>query len=220
MQNKFETLQPWLKDILSSIKRDIKTDYLPADKAFYKVHFGNRPLNRLSTEEIYAAFEKELLAGHDSLDEWVVNRWVFKHGEIYNHFAERLSQIRPDFNELKELTEQESAQILAGTEAFGPIPTYLFCQLNAVVFPTSIFSRMRQEALDAKKVQEAELASQDAKESLEQTVERQQREISRMQEKYEGKIAGVLKKYTTDVEALKKQIRALQQKMNQTCQHS
>ncbi|MBS0625862.1 MAG: hypothetical protein JSS32_07420 [Verrucomicrobia bacterium] len=219
MNNKFETLRPWLKDILSSIKRDIKADYLPADKIFYRAHFGNRPLNRLSADEIYAAFEKELLAGNESLAEWVVNHWVFQHGELYDHFAEQLSQINPEFDEVKELTEAQTTKILAGTEAFGAIQTYLFSVLNAVVFPASTFEKLRQAAILEKSQREEAEASQSAKESLEQTIEIQQREIARLQDKCESKVAGVLKKYTTDTEALKKQIKALQQKLN-GCQRS
>ena len=212
MENKFESLRPWLKSILSAIKKDIKTDYLPGDKVFYKAHFGNRPMNRLSQDEIFAAFEKELLAGHESLAEWVVNHWVFKHGDIYTHFADRLSQISPDFNELTELTAVQSEQVLAGTEAFGVIATYLFSQLNGVVFPASVFEKLRQAALESTEKQEAETSSRSAQESLEQIIERQQRELVRLQDKYESKVAGVLRKYQTDTEALKKQVRALQQK--------
>ena len=215
MQNKFESLRPWLKDILNTIKKDIKTDYLPGDKVFYKAHFGGRPMNRLTNEEIFDAFEKELLAGNESCDEWVVNRWVFKHGDLYNHFADRLSKIRPDFNELKELSEAESSQVLAGTESFNAIDTYLFSVLNGVVFPASVFESMRKKALDAKAAEESEAASQSSKESLEQIVERQQRDFARLQEKSETKLAGVMRKYTTDVEALKKQIRSLQQQLLQ-----
>lgn len=210
VENKFEVLRPFINEILTSIKKDIKTDYLPGDKIFYKTHFGNRPLNRLQTEEIFAAVEKDLLAGNESLQEWVVNHWVFKHGDIYSHFAEKLSEIRPDFDELKELTEAESRHVLEGTEAFDPVSTYLFSALNGVVFPAAVFESLKTSALAAKERQEAAAASDSQKETLEQIIERQQRELSRLQEKYESKVSGVLRKYQMDTEALKKQIRALQ----------
>lgn len=38
-------------------------------------------------------------------------------------------------------------------------------------------------------------------------------EKARLQDKYEDKLAGVQRKYMTDVEALKKQIRSLQQQL-------
>src|SRR4051812_29479910 len=86
METKFHTLQPWLEEILGSIRKDIKTDYLPGSATFYRTHFGSRPQNRLTIEEINAAFIKELLAGNEEMAEWVVNRWVFKHGDVYRYF--------------------------------------------------------------------------------------------------------------------------------------
>lgn len=210
MENKFEVLRPFINEILTAIKKDIKTDYLPGDKIFYKAHFGGRPLNRLQTEEIFAAVEKDLLAGHESLQEWVVNHWVFKHGDLYSHFAEKLSEIRPDFDELKELTEAESRHVLEGTDAFDPVALYLFSALNGVVFPSTVFESLKTSALAAKEKRDVETESNSQQEALEQIIERQQRELSRLQEKFESKVSGVLRKYQMDTEALKKQIRALQ----------
>jgi phage host-nuclease inhibitor protein Gam len=52
-------------------------------------------------------------------------------------------------------------------------------------------------------------------ESHEQVVARLVREKERLQEKYEDKLVGVQRKYQTDVEALKRQIRSLQQQLLQ-----
>ena len=60
-ENQFQTLQKWIHEILNAIKKDIKTDHLRADPVFYRTYFGNRPQNRLTAEEIFAAYEKELL---------------------------------------------------------------------------------------------------------------------------------------------------------------
>ncbi len=214
MKSKFEIAQPWFKEILTCIKKDLKTDYLPADKIFYRAHFGNRPLNRLSTEEIFAAFEKELLTGNEGLEEWVVNHWVFQHGDIYRHLADRLSAINPNFTDLEEISSEESKTVLEGTDAFNPVDLYLFSILNGVVFPETVLETLRNGAIEGKaKADEAE-AMLAKKEGLEQIIERQQREISRLQEKCESKVEGVLRKYTTDMEALKRQIRSLQQQLN------
>lgn len=202
-----------MKDVLSTIKKDLKSDYLPGDRAFYKKYFGNRPLSRLSTDEIFSAVEQELLAENEPLGEWVVNHWVFHHGDIYNHFAEKLSEISPDFNELSELSIDESQKILEGSESFGAIPVYLFSILNGVVFPAAVFEKLRQAAAQEKQTREAESNAQSEQESLAQIIERQQREISRLQEKYESKVSGVLRKYEMDIEALKKQIRSLQKQL-------
>src|SRR3990167_3175904 len=108
MQKQFETIRPWIPAVLAAIKKEIKGDHLPSNPLFTRTHFGNRPLHRLTTEEIFAAYEKTLLAGDADLGEWVVTCWVFKHGEVYSHFAEALSQVTEDYSTLTSLTEQQS----------------------------------------------------------------------------------------------------------------
>lgn len=211
MENQFLALQNWTQEILNAIKKDIKTEHLGSDPIFYRAYFGNRPQNRLTAEEIFAAYEQELIKGNEELAEWVVNRWVFKNGDLYQHFAERLGRINPNFHEIQQLTEEESQAVLEGAiESFGAIPTFLFSALNGVVFPATVLERLRQaaEIEQVSQIKEEEEASQ--KQSLEKTLATYQREINRLNDK----ISGVQKKYTRDTEALKKQIKALQQKLN------
>lgn len=215
MESQFEILRPWIPTILSAIRKEIKTEYLPRQISFCRTHFGHRPLNRLSWEEVIAAFEKELLSLNEELIEWVVNRWVFRHGDLYQHFVERLRSIHPDFEEIKTLSAEESEKVLLGAEeAFGAPSVYLFSVLNSVVFPPSVFSRLQEAAEKGKVAEDAQERQAEEQQSLAKLVERHQREIRRLEEKYEGKLAGVLKKYAADVEALKRQIRSLQQQLH------
>lgn len=216
VETKFHTLQPWLDEILGSIRKDIKTDYLPGSATFYRTYFKNRPQSRLKVDEIHAAFKKELLAGNEEMSEWVVNRWVFKHADVYRHFQERLFEINPDFSSIQILSQQESEQVLNGAkEALGAKNIYFFSVLNDVVFPRVVLDRLREEALaEAQRFEEEEkIEIQQA--DLAKIVERQQRDIVRITEKYEQKLAGVLKKYSSDTEALKRQVRSLQQKLGE-----
>lgn len=211
MENQFLALQNWTREILNSIKKDIKTDHLHTDPVFYRTYFGNRPQNRLTADEIYAAYEAELIKGNQDLADWVVNRWVFKNGELYQHFAERLSQVNPNFDEIKQLTEEESFRVLEGAaESFGAIETFLFSQLNGVVFPPSILDRLRKEAEAEKVIQEKNAETNAEQQSLEKVIAAHQREINRLNDR----VNGVQKKYEKDTEALKKQIKTLQQKLN------
>lgn len=215
MKHIFTSIQPWICRVLETIKKDIKTELLPSDPTFYRSHFGNRPQNRLTTEEIFAVYEKELLSGNESLGEWVINRWVFKNGDIYQHFAEKLSQIQEDFAQIEALDEPQSQAILKGAvEAYGALNTYLFSVLNGVVFPQIVLERLKKDAEKESVEQAAKETSAQEKQTLEQILGRHQREVARLQEKYESRLAGVQKKYATDVEALKKQVRSLQQKLN------
>lgn len=213
MENQFLSLQDWIFDILEAIKKDIKSDHLPADPVFYKTYFGNRPQNRLTSQEIFTAYEKELIKGNEELSEWVVNRWVFKNGELYKHFAEKLSEINPDFSEIKQLSVEESEKVLKGAaESFGAIQTYLFSFLNGVVFPKEILDKLRKAAEEEKALLKKKEENSVQQESLEKIIAAHQREIARL----ESRVAGVQKKYATDTEAFKKQIKALQQKLNAT----
>ncbi len=205
----FQTIQSWLPQVLATIKKDIKTEHLSSNPPFYRTYFGNRPINRLTSEEIYAAYEKELVSGNSDLGEWVVNRWVFKHGDLYEYFAQKLSEINPEFSEIKSLTEEESGRVLGGVEGkFNLASVYLFSVLNGVVFPKTVLEQLEKKA----RAEEEELKVEAAKRLEEQgyvaKIEQLEREVAR----FESRLSGVQKKYTTDVEALKKQIRALQKK--------
>jgi hypothetical protein len=213
MTTKYHTLQPFLNEILDSIRKDIKTDYLPGSMSFYRTHFGTRPMSRLTGEEINDVLSKELLLGNEDLSEWVVNRWVFKHGELYRHFAERLGVINADFDAIQSLSTEESRTILAGSkQSFGARPVYFFAVLNGVVFPEEIFAELRREAEEEKSQQNTEAETAKEQLSLTKMLERHEREMARITDKYEQKLAGVLRKYTTDIAALKAQVRALQKK--------
>lgn len=211
MEIKFNALRPWLDEILTVIKKDIKTDYLPAMPTLYRTYFGNRPLNRLQNEEIHSALIQELENGNKDLAEWVVNRWVFKHGELYQYFAIALEKIDPDFSSIQQLTLEQSRSILEGAKALFPIKEiYFFTLLNGVVFSQEIIDQMKNE-VEAESNQTKSSAEVEFKEKeINKMLEQHSREIEKIMNKYEKKLEGVLKKYMQDTNALKAQIRALQ----------
>lgn len=209
MENQFIALQDWTFDILEAIKKDIKSEHLGSDPTFYRAYFGNRPQNRLTIQEIFAAYQAELMKGNEELAEWVVNRWVFKHGDLYEVFANRLSEINPQFDEIEAISEEESQRVLEGVvERFGAIPTCLFVLLNGVVFPEPVRKHLIQLAEEERKHLARKAEEEGAQETLEKLLASQKREIARLQDK----IVGVQKKYDRDTAALKKQIQALQKR--------
>ncbi len=213
-KNPFSYVQPWIPQILHTIKKEIKRDHLGSDKQFLKTHFGNNPLAKISFEEIFTVYERELMEGNEALVAWVINAWVFKNGDLYRHFAERLSEVNPDFSQLVSLTEEQEARVLEGAiEAFGVTNVYLFSRLNGVVFSDLLFDRLHQESFQAMESKKREQEEKEVRENHEQIISRLMQEKTRLQDKYEDKLAGVQRKYMTDVEALKKQIRSLQQQL-------
>ncbi len=211
--NPFLTLEPWLPQILEEIKRDIKSDHLAKDPAFARAHFGNRPIQRLTNEELFAPYIRELLAGNEQLVEWVVNRWVFRHTDLYQHFADRLSAIQTDFANLTALTSDQEEQVLAGApDRFGYQDTFLFARLNQVVISPVRMEALRAAALAEQKAKVAQKAEAEVTRSREELELRHKTELARLIDKYEGRLTGMQRKYLTDTEALKKQIRALQKR--------
>lgn len=209
MENQFLPLKNWMHVILNAIKKDIKSDHLGSDPEFYRAHFGNRPQNRLTSEEIFNAYEKELVQGNQELAEWVVNRWVFKNGDLYQIFAERLAKINPEFEKIETISVEESEKVLAGTvERFGAISTFLFVVLNGVVFPESVREKLQKAAEAEKADLEKKGLEEEGRESLEKLLAAKEREIARLNDK----LIGVQKKYERDTEGLKKQIKALQKR--------
>ncbi len=213
LKNPFITVRPWISQILTEIKKDIKKDHLTQDKHFYKTHFGSRPLNKLTQDEINAVYERELLSGNEGLVDWAVNRWVFKHGELYQRFADALSAIHPEFSTIESLTDEESARLLDSVQDCGAREVFLFSRLNSVVFSEAVFERL-QKAAEAEEAAAGRRKVEEGEEiSLKQELERLRRDAARDKEKYEVKLSGVQRKYQTDIDALKKQIRSLQQKL-------
>ncbi len=213
MNNPFLTLNEWTLDVLETIKKDLKADHLSKDPVFHKAYFGNRPINRIESNEMFMAYQAELAKGNVDLAEWVINRWVFKNGDLYQHFAHKLSSINPEFDQIQSLTEEQSKEVLKGVkENFGAINAYLFTVLNGVVFPDSIITSLEQDALDEKQSLIKMVEEVQEKQTLEKILAAHAREVARLQDK----ISGVQKKYTTDTESLKKQIKALQAKLHAT----
>ena len=209
MTTKFQPLLPWMGEILGAIKKDIKSDYLAGDPAFCRKHFGNLPLSRITSEEITSAFSKELLGGDEEMADWVTNRWVFRHGDIYQYFADRLHEVNPDFDQIKELTSAQSVSVLLGAkETFGAKEIYFFTILNGVVFPKVVLAQLHREAEEETKRIEAEVKFAAEEKEKSKIIERLERELAQLTKKYEQSLSGVQKKYDADVAALKKQILA------------
>jgi hypothetical protein len=214
-QQKFAMLRSWMPSIIEVIKKDLKNEHLRGDAAFRKKYFATRDLNKLSTQELAEAYSDAIGAGDaDPIAEFIINRWLIKNSEIYNYFEGQLQTIAKEFTELTEIEASKATQIVEGATAqFGAPRTYQFAVLNSVVFPKSVFDQLGARAeKDAKAFQE-ELSEKRAKELAIKDQRQFEMEISRLEDKYEKKLIGLQKKYIDDTTALKKQIAALQRRL-------
>lgn len=217
-KEKFEMLSPWMQHVVEAIKKDIKNEHLKRDWNFVRHYFPGKNVNKLSSEELAEAYNHAIQQGENAeeLAEFLSNRWLLKHSDIYHHFEQELAKIDPNFTNL-ELLDPATSKVLMDQAIvhFGAPHTYMFCVMNSVVFPKEIYDVLRQRAQDQMKKaaeMEAEQARVEAEESAKRTTEQQ---VARLTDKYEKKLAGLQKKYQTDVESLKKQIATLQRKIKE-----
>lgn len=216
-KEKFNTLQIWMPLIIDTIKKDLKNEHLKRDPGFSRQYFPGKNPAKLTAEELVEGYTQALAAEENTeeLAEFIANRWLLKHTELYYYFEQELARINPNFNELKDIEKPVATKIMEGAvQQFGAISTYLFCVLNSVVFPEEIYKTLSKDAdkhATEKKVEEKVSAENASIEAMQRNHEQL---VARLTDKYEKKILGLQKKYIQDVDTLKKQVANLQRKVS------
>lgn len=215
-KEKYSILGEWLPDILETIKKDLRSEHLSRDAKFCKQYLSGKNPQKATISELAEAYRNAINEGSDaeSLGEFISNRWLLKHTDVYEFFSEKLSEINPDFTELEEIEAGRAEKIAQeAAAAYGSKLTYLFSVINSVVFPASVFENLRQAAKVEVEKEQAEMAEADAKDSLEKMKHHHEIQIARLTDKYEKKLTGMQKKYVIDTQNLKKQLASLQRKL-------
>ncbi len=215
-KEKIAIVAPWLPTIVDAIKRDLKQEHLARDWVFAKQYFPGKNPNKLTADELHPAYSQAVATNEkgEELAEFISNRWLLKHADLYYHFEKELSTLFPNFSELEEIDAATAKKVMQGAvEQYGALNTYLFCVFNSVVFPKEIYQELsvKATATEAQKKEEAEVEKE--RQSVEEMKTGYEQQLARQADKYEKKLAGLQKKYHIDVEALKKQIASLQRKM-------
>lgn len=216
-KEKFADLREWLPHLVEEVKKDLRNEHLKNDMYFVKKFLASKNIHKLTTEELAQAYDKAIQEEEkgEDLAEFITSRWMIKNSELYEFFEKYLSQIQVDFASIEELTPQQSQTIIeAASHEFGAPRTYLFSVLNSVVFPRESFEKLKHKAKEQQTRQEEISRQAEENQSVEELCKEHEREMARLSDKYEKKLAGLQKKYLTDVEALKKQIAALQRKLH------
>jgi hypothetical protein len=216
-KEKFAMLASWMTLIVDSVKKDIKNEHLKKDVAFVRQYFSGKNFNKLSTQELAQAYGHAIANGEngEELAEFVSNRWLLKHSDLYHHFEQELSKIDPNFSDLEVMPKEPSIAIMEkAVQQFGAPQTYLFCVLNSVVFPEDVYKILSNRAEHHVKESITEAEAQKEQLSVENMKKNYEQQIARVTDKYEKKLSGLQKKYVHDVDGLKKQIATLQRKLN------
>lgn len=216
MKEKLLELKNWFPSILETVKKDLKNEHLKKDYVFVKKYLGGKNINRLENHELQDAYFAALQGEEkgEEIAEFMIHRWIFRNSEMYHFFEKELSKIKPEFTEIKELTAAEAEPLMQHSiQEFGAVRTYIFSKLNGVAFTPEQFSKLADIASkEEQHTKEHEEKAAGAR-SLEEMQTRHEQEISRLKDKYEKKLLGLQKKYTQDMETLKKQLGNLQRKM-------
>lgn len=209
-------LNEWMPDIIEAVKKDLKNDHLKKDYAFFKKYFSGKNINKVESHELSDAYMRSINdeeAGNE-IAEFIVHRWILKNSELYHFFEERLSKINADFTEIKELSHEQATSLeKEAVQEFGPVKTFIFSSLNGVAFSPAHLSKLEAAARQEKAKTKESKVFEEENRSLEVIKAQHAQEVARLTDKYEKKLVGFQKKYTQDVDMLKKQLANLQRKL-------
>jgi hypothetical protein len=210
-------LKSWMPQIIETIKKDLKNEHLKNDMKFMKKYFTGKNINKLVAEDLVHAYSiaLEQEENAEGIAEFLTNRWLLKNTELYNYFENALSKISSDFTQITEIDKDRSREIIEGSIThFGAPRTYLFAVMNSVVFPKEIYEDLDQLAKESLKKMEQDEATHQKQLAHESLVQHHEEQMARLKDKYEKKLLGMERKYIQDMEALRKQIAALQKRLN------
>lgn len=209
-KEKFSLLDDWTTELFTPIKKDLKNEHLKKDVKFCKSYMG-KPPHKVQIEDLEAGYKQAIEDGLEEIAEYVFQKWLLKHSDIYDFFSNELRQINEDFTELEEIENSLSQEIAKkSTERFGAQKTYFFCVINSVVFPQTVFEELKQLALEERKTK---IQSEDHQEPEPELLAFYEKKLQKVVDKYEKKLSGLEKKYFKDTQQLKKQIANLQKKL-------
>lgn len=217
-KEKFADLHEWMPLVIESIKKDLRNEHLKKDFLFVKKFLSSKNIHKVTTQELAEAYHKAIQEQEsgEELGEFMTSRWLLKNSDLYEFFERELTKINPDFASLEEIAPSHAnALIDASVREFGAPQTYLFSVLNSVVFPKEVFQKLKAQAKQIQDQKDQETKKGDEIASIEQLRKNYEQEAARMVDKYEKKLSGMQKKYTTDVENLKKQVAQLQRKLQE-----
>lgn len=147
---KFAELQPFHAAIFTEIKKDLRDEHLRADRGFFKRNFAGKELSKLTVDDLLRVYPKIIAAGYEPVSEFIANRWLLRHLDVYNFFESRLKECNEKFEQITQLEHSFAESLLNDALGkFGPQDTYIFSVLNSVAFPASLLEKLQNLALQS-----------------------------------------------------------------------
>jgi len=216
-QEKLALIREWIPDVICEIKKEIRNEHLRGNYLFMKRYLGGKPLAKISTEELVAAYEKAISEDleKEQIATFIVQRWLAKQTDVYAFFAEELGKVDPDFASLESIDDAIEKKIVANAvDQFGARNSYLFSILNSVVFSQQAYDSLKTQALEQREQQLANATASRHATPPQELKAHYEEQIARLTDNYEKKLNGWQKKYFHDIDALKKQIASLQRRLH------
>lgn len=216
-QQKFAMLKSWMPTIAGTIKKDLKNEHLRLGGSFARRYFPSTNFAKMSVEELAEGYGNAIQNDEngETIGEWVAQRWLLKKSELYLFFETKLSEINPQFDEIKEIEMAKAQSMISeAIQNFGAQDTYLFSVINAVVFPPKALNDLAKEAEKNVEAKLADKQSTTEEKSISKLIANYEQQIARLTDKYEKKLQGFERKYLCDTESLKKQILVLQKRLS------
>lgn len=216
-KEKFLILKPWMTQIIDVVKKELRNEHLNRYPLFVKKYFPGKNSTKLTNEEMAVGYHTAVTEDGEQLGEIIAQLWMMKNTEIYDYFEQKLAQIQPNFTELTSIEKNKAQEMTnESVKQFGPLRTYLFCVFNSVVFPKEVYDKLAEQSHTYQTEKEEQRKSLQEKQSFEALKREYEQELARLSDKYEKKLSGWEKKYTADIASLKKQLSALQKKLQPT----
>jgi len=198
--DRYSLLSPWFMDIMTVVKKDCKQEHLRLDPQFVRQHFNGQPVHKIRVEDMRAVYLQQVLAGNERLAEFISNRWVFRNMELYRFFETELQEISPDFEEIKELSDEQATGLIElALKQFGVEKVFCFVLFNEVALPDKIFNQLQRDALEV--LANRQQVEESSKE--EDVNKKHLQELERVKSKYEKKLVEMAKKYQSELNQLR-----------------
>lgn len=210
--DKFSAVAPWFDDILRCIRKEIRQEHLKIDPKFVRLYFAGRPLNQITQDEIKLVYADHILKGNEQLADFVTNRWLFKHLELYRFFEQQLETISSDFDKIELIEDEKASPIVEkAVEQFGAENVFIFVTLNSVALSEKLWNSLNDRAIALLSKRQKEEAAE-----LQSTSENSlQQSLDRIKLRYEERLEQQKKRYEVEIRALRQEIEKLQKKVKQ-----